>query len=349
MNKDLSFRQLIRNILPQNNISRLKYSNGLIGIIGGSAEYSGAPYFSAVSSVKSGADMSHIFCHKDACLPLKTYSPEYVVHNGFGDDPNDVETLDKTARWFKSMTCLIYGPGLGREKYVIPTMNYLVAKSSKINNLVHIFDADGLHAIINNYDHFSEILKETPCIFTPNRNEFNYFFKFALERSHNNNSVPQNTKECKLSESDYDKVIEEFYFKGMDDDFILIDDFDKNSSDYIFAEREVFLSRFTKQIILRKGLIDIITDGKVVILVGTEGSPKRCGGIGDILDGVLAAYVSLMKNNEEEISRDSLLKCCAAACYFTKYAATRSFEKANLSLTACDILKEIPSCLTEKY
>jgi ATP-dependent NAD(P)H-hydrate dehydratase len=43
-------------------------------------------------------------------------------------------------------------------------------------------------------------------------------------------------------------------------------------------------------IVVRKGPIDLITDGKEAILVGQPGSLKRCGGIGDILSGVIGTF-----------------------------------------------------------
>lgn len=44
--------------------------------------------------------------------------------------------------------------------------------------------------------------------------------------------------------------------------------------------------------ILKKGLIDIITNGKLVLLVRTESALKRCGGQGDLLSGSLGTFVN---------------------------------------------------------
>lgn len=48
--------------------------------MGGSFEYTGAPYYSAMAALKMGADLAHIFCSRDAAGPIKTYSPELIVH-----------------------------------------------------------------------------------------------------------------------------------------------------------------------------------------------------------------------------------------------------------------------------
>ncbi len=53
---------------------------GRIGIVGGSSEYTGAPFFSAMSALLTGADLSHVFSTKDAAQIIKSYSPELIVH-----------------------------------------------------------------------------------------------------------------------------------------------------------------------------------------------------------------------------------------------------------------------------
>ena len=42
---------------------------------------------------------------------------------------------------------------------------------------------------------------------------------------------------------------------------------------------------------VRKGPVDIVTDGRECLLVTTPGSLKRTGGIGDILAGTMATFV----------------------------------------------------------
>jgi ATP-dependent NAD(P)H-hydrate dehydratase len=52
----------MRKLLPTLDRHLTKGKNGKVGIVGGSKDYTGAPYYAAVSSLKSGADISHIFC-----------------------------------------------------------------------------------------------------------------------------------------------------------------------------------------------------------------------------------------------------------------------------------------------
>jgi ATP-dependent NAD(P)H-hydrate dehydratase len=39
-----------------------KGDNGRIAVIGGSALYTGAPYFAAMAALKSGAELATVFC-----------------------------------------------------------------------------------------------------------------------------------------------------------------------------------------------------------------------------------------------------------------------------------------------
>ncbi|XP_038673887.1 ATP-dependent (S)-NAD(P)H-hydrate dehydratase [Scyliorhinus canicula] len=81
--------QLVRNIVPPLTEKKHKGQDGKIGIVGGCTEYTGAPYFAAIASLKVGADLSHVFCTKDAAPVIKSYSPNIIVHPVLLKDPLD--------------------------------------------------------------------------------------------------------------------------------------------------------------------------------------------------------------------------------------------------------------------
>ena len=70
----------LNRLLPTFIESQHKGANGHLAIIGGCSEYTGAPYYSAISTLYGGADLGHIFCTKKAGNPIKSYSPEMIVH-----------------------------------------------------------------------------------------------------------------------------------------------------------------------------------------------------------------------------------------------------------------------------
>lgn len=70
----------IRAVIPPLSNDWHKGQAGRIGIIGGSVEFTGAPYFAAISALKVGADIVHVFCQQQAAPVIKSYSPELIVH-----------------------------------------------------------------------------------------------------------------------------------------------------------------------------------------------------------------------------------------------------------------------------
>ncbi|XP_070264696.1 ATP-dependent (S)-NAD(P)H-hydrate dehydratase isoform X3 [Myotis yumanensis] len=103
--------QLVKNIIPPLTTKKHKGQDGRIGIVGGSQEYTGAPYFAAISALKVGADLSHVFCTREAAPVIKSYSPELIVHPVL-DSPDAVHEVEK---WLPRLHALVVGPGLGRE------------------------------------------------------------------------------------------------------------------------------------------------------------------------------------------------------------------------------------------
>jgi NAD(P)H-hydrate repair Nnr-like enzyme with NAD(P)H-hydrate dehydratase domain len=56
-----------------------KGSSGRVGVLGGNARYTGAPYYAATAALQVGADLAFVFCADEAALPIKCYSPELMV------------------------------------------------------------------------------------------------------------------------------------------------------------------------------------------------------------------------------------------------------------------------------
>ena len=48
-------------IIKKLSVDSKKGENGCVATIGGSLEYTGAPYYSAISALKAGSDLSHVF------------------------------------------------------------------------------------------------------------------------------------------------------------------------------------------------------------------------------------------------------------------------------------------------
>lgn len=160
---------LVKNIVPPLTSKKHKGQDGRIGIIGGCQDYTGAPYFAAISALKVGADLSHVFCTKDAAVVIKSYSPELIVHPVL-DSPNAVEEIEK---WLPRLHGLVVGPGLGREDLLLKTAKEVIEKS-KARDIPIVIDADGLWLVTQQP---SVIQGYQKGILTPNFMEFTRLYE----------------------------------------------------------------------------------------------------------------------------------------------------------------------------
>ncbi|KAK7191576.1 hypothetical protein DPSP01_004815 [Paraphaeosphaeria sporulosa] len=147
---------------------------GRVAVIGGSEDYTGAPYFSAMASAKLGCDMSHVICEPGAGAVIKTYSPNLMVHPYMRQSKNlaSSESIDSVSSEVVGMLSrlhvVVIGPGLGRDKLMQDTCAKVIQEARK-RGIPFVLDADGLYLaqtqpeLVQGY---------TECILTPNVVEF---------------------------------------------------------------------------------------------------------------------------------------------------------------------------------
>ncbi|XP_053419503.1 ATP-dependent (S)-NAD(P)H-hydrate dehydratase isoform X2 [Nycticebus coucang] len=163
---------LVRNIIPPLSAKKHKGQDGRIGIVGGCQEYTGAPYFAAISALKVGADLSHVFCAREAAPVIKAYSPELIVHPVL-DNPDAVREVEK---WLPRLHALVVGPGLGREDALLENVKGIL-EASRARGIPVIVDADGLWlvaqqpALVQGYQ---------KAVLTPNHVEFGRLYDAVL-------------------------------------------------------------------------------------------------------------------------------------------------------------------------
>ena len=73
-------REVRTRLVPDFSAKSHKGQAGRVGVVGGSAEYTGAPYFAALSALRTGCDLAHVFCVPQAAPVIKAYSPDLIVH-----------------------------------------------------------------------------------------------------------------------------------------------------------------------------------------------------------------------------------------------------------------------------
>ncbi|CAF0742660.1 unnamed protein product [Didymodactylos carnosus] len=286
-------------------------AGGRIGVIGGSKEYTGAPYFSAMAAFRTGADLIHVFCTDGASVTIKNYSPDLIVHPILDAD----KFKDEIQQWLPRLHSLIIGPGLGREKNVLKNVTHVIEEIKKQKQQIPIvIDADGLHLITEQPD----LIKGYPnCILTPNVAEFKRLSE-------------------KLS--------------------IQVDDSDKKQAVQQLANK-------LQVNVLMKGHQDIICSPHMseqqleAVQCSVDGSPRRCGGQGDLLSGALGTFYFWSVKNKDKLdtlrTKSNPLNPAQVACYaastLVRLSSQHVFEKLGRSMLSADILKEIGSSFSQLF
>lgn len=142
---------------------------GRIGVVGGSIEFTGAPYFAAISALKLGADIVHVFCCRDAAIPIKSYSPELMVHPVLDDASDPIKLIEP---WLDRLHVLVIGPGLGRDANIFASVRRLINLCRELKKPL-VLDADALFLVSQD---LSLITNYPSAILTPNVVEFSRLF-----------------------------------------------------------------------------------------------------------------------------------------------------------------------------
>jgi len=164
----------VRKMVPPLLEKFHKGQMGRVAVIGGSEDYTGAPYFSAMASARLGCDMSHVICEPQASQVIKTYSPNLMVHPLMRQSSH-ASTSDSASSIAKSIIdmlprlhVLVIGPGLGRDPLMQDTVAKVIEAARK-ENMPIVLDADGLNIAQTKPD---LIQGYRECILTPNVVEF---------------------------------------------------------------------------------------------------------------------------------------------------------------------------------
>ncbi|CAL4988421.1 unnamed protein product [Urochloa decumbens] len=304
---------VVRRITPPLDRSRHKGQAGKIAVIGGCREYTGAPYFAAISALKVGADLSHVFCTKDAATVIKSYSPELIVHPileesySVRDDERasvSSKILTEVAKWLERFDCIVVGPGLGRDSFLLDCVSNIM-KHARQANIPTVVDGVPVEVFFP----LSFYLSNPFAILTPNVYEYKRLVQKVLN--------------CDVNEE-------------------------------TAAEQLTLLCQKIGGVtIMRKGKADVISDGKTVTQVSTFGSPRRCGGQGDILSGSVAVFTSwarhfIMSNEEPKEKRvNPMTLGCIAGSLLLRKAASLAFEKSKRSTVTTDIIEFLGKSLED--
>jgi len=329
--------------VPELGGTRYKGQSGRVGVVGGSLEYTGAPFYAAISALKLGADLSHVFCDEAAGTAIKGYSPELIVHpvirssgvleregkvlkteqgssgvlerEGRACDADAIAVMaqasaDAIIRWLGALDALVIGPGLGRNPALLAAVAHVVRAAAE-TGLPTVIDADGLRVVMDQ----PELVRGEQAVFvlTPNRAEL-----------------------LRL----YDRLVPAAERTAEPDD---------DSSDALVRRAAQVCAKLGPSVVLvAKGAVDVIHDGNSALLVSDPGAPKRSGGQGDVLAGVLASLLAWSHSTDDAaraatagVGVSPAVLAAWGAATLTRRISREAYRAHKRSMTAPDLVAAI--------
>eukprot|EP00475_Leptophrys_vorax_P017596 TRINITY_DN24220_c0_g1_i1.p1 TRINITY_DN24220_c0_g1~~TRINITY_DN24220_c0_g1_i1.p1 ORF type:complete len:361 (-),score=89.93 TRINITY_DN24220_c0_g1_i1:134-1216(-) len=328
-------QSLIARVVPVLEYSLHKGQCGRVLIVGGCEQYTGAPYYAAMAALRAGADLVTVVCTPEAALPIKSYSPDLMVHGCLKEDEKQPDTswakpVNRTeAPWAKHVDradVLVIGSGLGLESLPVLLVAEQIIERAIQKEKKIVLDAD----MLTRLQKVPELIRGYPrTILTPNAMEFRRLWTAYAS------SIPAPPFDAFSAPNNALEILQGD-----------VGSFDQVSQDTCYISKQIGGG----VTILRKGAIDIISDGSAVAHVGISSSPRRVGGQGDILAGLTGlcyAWTDNLKNSSSSFSIPPSVLAASLASFITRQATARAFQKKKRSMLTSDVLEEIVNVLEE--
>lgn len=291
--------QQMKTIVPRLSYNLKKGECGTIAIFGGCVMFTGSAYFAAISALKSGSDLVHVFCEKEAGPTLMSYSAELIVHPVL-DQEYWMEEIDY---WLPKLHCVVLGHGLGRNQSMGGRLA-IILERVKARGLPLVLDADGLWYLAINPGMLRGYKK---AVITPNPEEFTRLAKSVLHRNLDPSICPDRETVADLAKA---------------------------------------LGHVT---VLHKGAHDVISDGHLTEECQSGGSPRRCGGQGDLLAGVVATFLSWVHVSETELPPSPYVVAAWGASRLVRACGSETFALHGRSMSVQDLVAGIQSQFRRLY
>ncbi|KAL4246334.1 ATP-dependent (S)-NAD(P)H-hydrate dehydratase [Abortiporus biennis] len=316
----------LKQLIPPLNGKLHKGQSGRVGVLGGALDYTGAPFFAAMSAMRIGADLAHVICSPTAAGAIKSYSPDLIVHPILREDENP-DTVNSTLKGLLSrLHVLVVGPGLGREDYMQKFATRAI-EIAKDQGMFIVLDADALILVGNNH---SLVRGYRRAVLTPNVVEF----KRLSDAVDVDPETPVDQRAAEVSRALGGVTIVE---KGAQDIIC--------TNTGAASEEDAKLSK--------------VSPGESTeeqVIVDVPGGLKRCGGQGDILSGTIGAMLAWGKCYEDGAFGDKSipssripLLAATGGSMVTRTASKRAFAQFGRGVVTQDMLPQIGSAFAELF
>ncbi|CAN3372252.1 hypothetical protein DIURU_004214 [Diutina rugosa] len=329
-------RQLIQPL----NANFHKGMAGIITVIGGCADYTGAPYFACHAAAATGADLSHVICERRAAPVIKGYTPDLMIHpylrdlEGSGLSDEDIQRIEDTDlekvltdnqirdiidnRVMPRLETLLHrsdvvvvGPGFGRDKLMLASLVRIIEEVKVLNKPV-IIDADALYLL----SLYPKLGAYNRAVLTPNVVEF-----------------------ARLAKA------------------IKVDAGDPDQPDSVVTATQNVSRALAGAIVVRKGPYEVIASSEGHLINDQKGSPRRVGGQGDTLVGITATllcwsnhYMDSKWGNKVEFTHDEAnILAIYAAANMVRVASRKAFAKYGRAMQTSNVHQFVGEAYTEIF
>ncbi|KAK7025208.1 H-hydrate dehydratase [Favolaschia claudopus] len=311
----------VKQLIPPLDGSLHKGQSGRVGVLGGALDYTGAPFFAAISALRFGADLSHVICSPTAAGTIKTYSPDLIVHPILREDASESQVSKQLQSLLSRLHVLVIGPGLGRESYMQSYAKVALGLARQQGMFV-VLDADALWMVGQD---ISLIKGYRRAVVTPNVAEF-----ARLSEQLSIDPKTDAEKRAGLVSRALGGVT--VLQKGAKD-IISVD----TTGDAASLEASQLAGADPEKEKMQE-----------TVEVDTEGGLKRCGGQGDVLSGTVGAMLAWAKCYEDGVFGDKSipasrfpLLAAIGGSMVTRTSSRRAFDKEGRGVVTEDMIPEI--------
>ena len=173
----------VAKLLPKRKRNTHKGSYGKTAIVGGSVEYTGAPYLSTLACLRAGAGYTTLFVPEKILPYYVLKAPEALLKALRGDDENVLSAENKEE--ILGYDSVAYGMGMGISKAVAGGVRYLLAKYEG----TLVLDADALNSLAKYVKEGERCVlfanKKCDVVITPHLKEFSRLTGESVEEIKN--------------------------------------------------------------------------------------------------------------------------------------------------------------------
>ncbi|KAF8202301.1 H-hydrate dehydratase [Pholiota molesta] len=319
----------VKKLIPPLDGTLHKGQSGRVGVLGGALDYTGAPFFAAMSALRFGADLSHVICSPTASSAIKSYSPDLIVHPILNENHSSERVKPELQSILSRLHVLIVGPGLGREDYM-QSFAKMAISIARDRGMFIVLDADGLFMVGQDINIIKGYRR---AVVTPNVVEF----KRLSEAIGVDPKTPADQRASLVSRKLGGVTVLQ---KGAID--IIATDSTGEEADLAASHMSGSDIEFEK--------------AKEIVHVDIEGGLKRCGGQGDVLSGSVGTFMAWGRCYEEgafgdhaiPASRIPLLASIGGSMV-TRTASRIAFGQKGRSVVTQDMLPVLGEAFTEIF